>query len=357
MLGIGGLMKSLVFISIHLLFAFSAYGTGPISSGGGGVFVCHDKQGQINSVEMIDLWEIKNILDVRYQVVESNDLPDLQIERALAKIETLAPTLAKAIRFEVLNQRHMYQPLNTGVRLVPPTDMGTPYRKEGCEVAGMMYYASWKNRISYDPEYFAHLNSNTQVAAAYLHEAIYKILRASPHENINSIFTRTIVGNLLSDYQFLKPIAPIQSVRNAINRLSEDTGYSPPLAETILDCQQSNSNWAAGNRTEFYYIKYQGQKTPELIFKRFDFVDLKNTYVAGIFPSQNEKLGNQINIRNLVFSPYPYDTVGAFSGYHPGEIFRFDIDLISLSGSYYLRMPGEIVPNHETFTCKDFVSK
>lgn len=97
-------MKSLVFISIHLLFAFSAYGSGPISSGGGGVFVCRDKQGQINSVEMIDLWEIKNILDVRYQVVESNDLPDLQIERALSKIETLAPTLAKAIRFEVLNQ-------------------------------------------------------------------------------------------------------------------------------------------------------------------------------------------------------------------------------------------------------------
>jgi hypothetical protein len=347
-------MKSLVFISIHLLFTLSVY-SGPISSGGGGVFVCRDKQGQINHVEMIDLWEIKNIPEKQYTVLESNELPDVQIERALTKIETLAPTFAKAIRMEVLNQRNMYQPLNPGIRLVPPTDMGTPYRKEGCEVAGMLYYDSWKKRISYDPEYFSHLNSNTQIAAAYLHEAIYKILRAPPHENINSIFTRTIVGNLLSDYQFMEPITPIQSVRNAINRSSEDTGHSRPT-ETVLDCQQSNSNWVAGNRTEFYYIKYLGQTTPTLIFKRFDFMELKNTYVVGIYPEQNET-GNLIHARNLAFSPYPYDTVGASSDYHPAEIFQFALDISSLTGYYYLRMPGDMVPKLETFKCKEFSEK
>lgn len=346
-------MKNIGFICIHLLFAVSAYSSGPISSGGGGVFVCRDKQGQINNVEMIDLWEIKNIPDTRYEVLESNEVPDIQIEKALAKLDTLAPTFGKAIRYEVLQQRRMFQPMNAGVRLVPPTDMGTPYRKDGCEVAGMMYYDSLKNKISYDSEYFAHLSSNTQIAAAYLHEAIYKILRAPPHENVNSIFTRTIVGNLLSNYQFMEPVTPIQTVRNAINRFSNVTGYTPPPTETVLECQQSNSHWAVGNRTEFYYIKYQGQKTPELIFKRFDFIELKNTYVAGIFPNQDET-GNSLHARYLQFSPYPFDTVGTFSDFIPGEIFRFTLNMANLTGSYYLKMPGEIGPTQETFTCIEF---
>jgi hypothetical protein len=344
-------MKNIFLTFALLTMSVCAY-AGPISSGGGGVFVCRNAQNQITNVEMIDLWEIENIAG--YKVQASSEFPDIQIEKALKKLAVLIPTFAEDIRKEVARQRNMFQPLPAGVRLRPPGDIGTPYTKEGCEAAGMMFYDDANNRLSYDVEYFSHLSSNTQIAAAYLHEAIYKIMRQSPNDNVNSVITRTIVGDILSDYSFLQPKTPAETLKNIFAQVPPyKGGPTPPAPEKVLECHNTDSNWSFRDvHTAFYYVKYVGQPHSEIVFKRFESMDLSNVYVSLINDNSDED-GFGVYTRNLLFSPYPQVGNGPYSSLTSGVLRHFVLDPVTLLGSYDLETLEADWEFHENFSCTE----
>lgn len=342
-------MKNIFLVLFTTVYA-SILNAGPISSGGGGVFVCRNNENRITSVEMIDLWEIQNIAG--YRVLESNEAPEIQISKALDKLGKLAPTFAEDIRKEIESQKKMFKPLQPGVRLLPPNDIATPYRKDGCDIAGMMYYDNTYNRISYDAEYFSHLSSNTQIAAAYLHEAIYKILRQAPNNNVNSVLTRTIVGDILSEYNFLNPVSPLITIRNIFDRIPDVAGTEAPIPASVLECHSADGLYNGLTHTAFYYVMYKNRKWPELIFKRFEWMDLTNTYVSVINNNRVED-GFAVHIRYLQFSLYPDLNNGDFLSFTAGLLRRFSLDPVTLTGSYELETLERYGQFQENFSCRE----
>lgn len=175
-------------------------GGGMDSGGGGGAFVCRDggfgSGTEIVSSELLDLWEAVNIHG--WPITYSNAPVEEQIHNALEKFNDYYPMLKEDLRVELDYLMQNIRVLPPNVIIMPPQDAHNLYGKRGCPLEGMMYYNGTVQKLNIDKLIFDKLQTKTDVAAAYLHEAIYKLFRNIPDYHTNSIGTRILIGCLFS---------------------------------------------------------------------------------------------------------------------------------------------------------------
>jgi len=162
-------------VSALLVFVNLAY-AGASSGGGGGAFVCRDHTtGEIKNSELLDLWEGRNIQG--WAIPASADPVDAQIAAALSKLKSIDELLYQKTLSELNHIQTTVNYLPDDAALPPPADANLKYAKKDCPLEGMMYYDGNFDRLQIDKSVFSHLLDNTNVAAAWVHETIYKILR------------------------------------------------------------------------------------------------------------------------------------------------------------------------------------
>ncbi len=172
------------------------------TSGGGGAFVCRDADQNIKSSHLLDLWEAKKIF--KLDIVISNDSVEAQIAQALAKLASADPLLAaktaEYIPILFLNARQ----LDDDISLPAPEDAANRYQMRGCPLEGMMFYDGDFDQLQISPSVFDKLATNTDLAAAKIHEAVYYVIRNSIVENSDRVIDQTskairkLVGCLFS---------------------------------------------------------------------------------------------------------------------------------------------------------------
>ncbi|MBA2404814.1 MAG: hypothetical protein H0V66_08590 [Bdellovibrionales bacterium] len=197
-------LMSLFFIGLLSLTVIPALGQsmGSGSSGGGGAYVCRSN-GEITKSHLVDLWESENIdfpwpqlrktkLNINYTASSWKTI----LNGALKNLDQIDPNLSNQVRIEIKEIIANIYLLPADVSITVPSDLLTNYFPRGCAPEGMMYYENDFQRVNINKEIFDKLATQTDIAASYLHEAIYKVLRDSKHKHFNSKGTRRLVACL-----------------------------------------------------------------------------------------------------------------------------------------------------------------
>lgn len=175
------------------------------SSGGGGAFLCRDKAGAVLKSLLIDLWEAeytpfdwgngKKSIKVNY----SNNSVDQQLQEALIRLQRIDSGLSREIAKVLAEVRSSIFDLPSGTTISLPDDLKVRYSPAYCDPVGMMYYDGPSQTLVVDRQIFDILATKTDVAAAYLHEAIYKLFREGRPRVTESTLIRRLVACSFSD--------------------------------------------------------------------------------------------------------------------------------------------------------------
>lgn len=198
-------MRMIFFLMLVSVSAWGEAGAG--SSGGGGAFVCRDANGDITEVELADLWEARALDGLNIAVSAAEPA-----QQALAAIDKLAPhdaELHKRTRANLRLVLRQVQQVPARVGIARPADMFGGYMKPNCPLEGLMFYDGARGRLAVNQDLFSRLPNNTEVAALYVHEALYKTMREFYRPQTTSETTRRFVGCLFSDMAkcFRRPVA------------------------------------------------------------------------------------------------------------------------------------------------------
>ncbi|WP_413585004.1 hypothetical protein [Bdellovibrio sp. HCB274] len=203
-----------------LFFAFAFYAphvssAGTAVSGGGGAMVCRNVYNYISSAELLDIWEANNIRGER--IVYTSESVDQQVNLAIGKLMAANPAFGTEVlnAYKIVLANQVNLPPN--IALAPPKDANTAYQKPGCTLEGMMLFDDQSNKLYIDRAIFSVL-SDTDKAAALMHESVYKVLRS--YGDQNSIRSRAIVGRLfgsLLDTSDLPSRLPKHGVKRCAN--------------------------------------------------------------------------------------------------------------------------------------------
>jgi hypothetical protein len=174
----------LLFSTVFLLFISYASTAGTESGGGGGALVCRSSQGEILSSHLLDLWEGKNIHN--YKITLSDEPVIDQIDRALRKLSIYAPEVARKAAVLIDPMFKQAQWLGDEVELAVPEDAKNKYQKRNCPLEGMMYYDGDYEKLMINEKTFSALATNTDVAAAKIHEAVYYVIRERRDTELSS---------------------------------------------------------------------------------------------------------------------------------------------------------------------------
>ncbi|MBC7743254.1 MAG: hypothetical protein H7061_13735 [Bdellovibrionaceae bacterium] len=237
-------MKFMLVVGSILFSGAFSLATGTSSSGGGGAFICTTGS-RVTQTHLMDLWEASNVLN--YNVPLSNEAAELQFDRAVAKLSVYDSELAAKIK-KIANEIFKnHAPLKAGVRLAPPTDLYAAYMPEGCFIVGMMYYDGFADHLAIDEEYFSELATQTDVAAAVLHEAYYYLARQMQQNDRshykfreNSIYVRRLVGCLFSTDQTCLGTVTKESLIKMASQIKHCRG--PQSDVTLITRPQGFSN-------------------------------------------------------------------------------------------------------------------
>ena len=182
---------------------FSAAFAGTKDGGGGGALVCRNQNGKITQVELLDLWESR---ELRKHQIKYDDVTSVeeQVQNAIKKIATLDDTLAELTAESWKHiQDNNTEDIGPNIALTPPTDAYNQYFKPGCPLEGMMYYDGSTDKLKIKFETFNLQKRKTEIAASYIHEAFYRAVRMTEDLDFrgpsgNSIYTRLVVGCIFS---------------------------------------------------------------------------------------------------------------------------------------------------------------
>jgi hypothetical protein len=180
---------------------------GGATSGGGGAYVCRDQSGAVTSSLIVDLWESQNVSfswqdgkPSRISIIPDNNTQvQNQLDKALANLRDMEPELGAAVASQVTQLQDVINYLPQGVSLTIPNDLQTDYFPTGCPPEGMMRYNGTTGMLDVNYEIFSKLATKTDIAAAYVHEAIYKVFREGIDGAQNSVLARRLVACLFSD--------------------------------------------------------------------------------------------------------------------------------------------------------------
>ena len=191
------LINSICFFVLSLgLSTHFAY-AGAVDGGGGGAFVKRDAAGQILDVDLLDLFEVEEIKG--YKVVKNNDRAvNEQVEAILLLLKSIDYTAwsdtTQAWQIVKTHQRLT----KVGIKIEKPADAHNRFHKDGYEFEGMMYFDDLSDLLYINKEIFEAQKTNTEKAAALVHESIYKGWRTHHLEEHDSTLARTITGCLFT---------------------------------------------------------------------------------------------------------------------------------------------------------------
>lgn len=188
-----------------LLIGLTAAQAGVITGGGGGSFVCRDANNSVASVDLLDLWEAREISGLKL-VSDSTNSVDTRFARAADRLATIDSALADEVR---TNYAFIKKNLVMGgprVVIAPPNDANDRIYDRDCPLEGMMFFDDQRKKLVVKGEVFSKLGlqtpvaPQTQFAAAYFHESLYKAMRDDKLEGgRDSVLTRIIVGCLFAE--------------------------------------------------------------------------------------------------------------------------------------------------------------
>ncbi len=169
------MIKIIGIVFAIILSSLCTFADGGASTGGGGAFVCRDQAGKIQDSELLDLWEAREIEG--WNIPYNSEDVDLQISKALLKLKSIDESFYQKLLPTISTIQKNAQQLPGGVSIQPPSDALNKYGKTGCSFEGMMLYDGDYDRLMINSQVFSHLLNNTNIAAAWVHESIYKVFR------------------------------------------------------------------------------------------------------------------------------------------------------------------------------------
>lgn len=168
---------------------------------GGGAFICQDP----SKSSFLDLYEAQeSVVDggLGLNIQTSNDPVETQIQNAFTRLNPKTSLYQGILSTYQRVKNASKNPVPAGLQLAWPSDEHNRYAPANCSQRGIIIYHDSVDLS--DPDYMdidttsLESLSNTQQAAAWVHEVVYKFLRGTQFE-INSVRTRQIVGYLFSD--------------------------------------------------------------------------------------------------------------------------------------------------------------
>lgn len=192
------MIRYLLLVCLFVGYAQISY-AGNTDGGGAGALICRSGN------KLYDLWEAgvprllsKSGLRISY----SKAAVDLQVEKAIVRLEQANPSFGERLRWEVDFFYKHRAGMPSGTKISPPKDLDSVLVDSNCkEIAGLARWLDEKNIVYVDEALFKSLKTNTDRAALIVHEAIYRVLREQDHaHSLNSSFpARLIVAYLFSD--------------------------------------------------------------------------------------------------------------------------------------------------------------
>lgn len=214
---------------------------GTVGGGGGKVVACRNTSGDLTSVELLDLFEAKNIYGL--SINESSASVADQVASTLTALDGLDPNmvafgygLASELRRQILiidqntnwvKNAHLQLTTDSYEKIVPPS---------GCQIEQLINYTAL-GEVMFDKELWDKMSITNQ-AAAKVHEALYAFLREEYSET-NSLRTRKAVGLAISGHQF-KPFA-LQLPKKRFSCTGVNPGASDKKAQTRLVVYEENN--------------------------------------------------------------------------------------------------------------------
>ncbi len=175
------------FFCVNSLEVAHAQRRGGSDGGGGGALVRYSSDApdkQVLSAELLDLWEASNLRlrwdkpeAYRLNIPYSDEPVAIQLARALSKLEQAEPFLAERVKKDLAYVMSNDEDLPENIEIELPADAKNVYRQKGTKLVGMMYFDGETEKLSIKREIFDKLINNTHIAAAWMHEAVYKSLR------------------------------------------------------------------------------------------------------------------------------------------------------------------------------------
>lgn len=184
-----------------VISTFAADGTK--DGGGGGAYVCRNADGAILKSMLADLWEAEKTPfrwpnhKGKLHVSKSNEDAKQQFQKALSKLASADPKFAAMVGSEMEKIWAGLEIMPEDVSIAVPDDLKVGYFPTGCAPEGMMFYNDEADKLHIREDIFQKLETQTDVAAAWMHEAVYKILREKAlHQT--SKYARRLVACLFS---------------------------------------------------------------------------------------------------------------------------------------------------------------
>jgi hypothetical protein len=234
------MIKLTLLYGVFLLLGSSAY-AGNDSGHGGGAFICQDS----SQSEFLDIYEARRgafgtpagtIQASPLSIQDSADPVETQIQSAFARLKLSPPVYNLVLQTYQQVRMAKIIPLPPGEELAWPSDEKNRYIKAGCEAVGIMVFYDAENAMDQDT---ASLQSmpNTEQAAAWVHETLYKFFRATQNDT-DSVRTRQVVGHLFSN----ESSDQVLSALNGLNLYmgATYTGFQPDglyITDSVYDSQ------------------------------------------------------------------------------------------------------------------------
>lgn len=280
-----GILFSLNFL---LLLSNSSAGThvpqGVVNGGGGGAYVCRGQDNEVKEVHLVDLFEAEaNGLTINYDNPASIDS---QVEEAIAKLASIHPWFASEVGHAFKHVR-ANEKGGPNVVIEKPTDVNEKYSKAGCALEGIMFFDDLRGTLVRNTTLFAGLKFNRAFAAAYLHEAIYKVARdfKLPGRE-NSVRTRLLVGCLMAEGDLGSCLQLSPLVR--------------PQGKNVWKCE----TMLKGNKTSFYIHGFTGQVVRLTAIQQGSLTYSHQTYSEFYDPRLD--LGSDDSFESKVVGEYDY---------------------------------------------------
>lgn len=181
-------MKNLILVC-GLILSLNAF-AGNERGNGGNAVVCRDKDGNIKSAEMLDIYEGRALSGLKYN--EFTGSVDQNFDRIIDDILEPSHESTKLMIYSVKNNMTM---LPTGVELEPINDSLHILMPRNCKVEQVANFYN-QTKVFVNSDIFNSFNDLSKTAL-YLHEVLYLLDRQAGSTNSRSV--RRVVAKALSD--------------------------------------------------------------------------------------------------------------------------------------------------------------
>ncbi len=270
MLALGYKRMTKLLAAVAFFTAASAM-AGTKDGGGGGAYVCRNADGSIRSARMADLWEAENTpfhwphKKGKLKISYSNAISaESQFAKMIERISRFDPILGARVRSERDRMFAEKNSLPDSVSIALPEDLKVGYFPTGCPPEGVMFYNSFSEQLDVREDLFSALATQTDIAAAWAHEAIYKLLREWRFAE-DSKMARRLVACLLSGEEGCLKARPLQVPSDRIVYQCENARFSLKLfperaitspSDLVKDKRATYSYRFVLEKTDFLKLAY-----------------------------------------------------------------------------------------------------